>query len=444
LVDPEAGLYTCLLMVCSPALLISFRRIEFEPVLTAMCAAGSYQLARGIWDKQRFRCFLGGVLVGLGFAIKMWLIVPYAFAVIAFCVVEAAAVRSTGMSAGLRRSVMVGGIGFVLAASAHLLFVALTSPADLSVWVSSVYLGIFSGHGVTGAKLSALTAYTQKPRSVLYYPLILYRDHFYLLPLCLFGFGELLRVPQVRRSRLLAMIGGALVAVVALSVPAFKDARYVLPTAPFLYALAGLCVAALARSPDKLRPGTRSVVRATMVITAGAFLAVLIAYFVRSPVEISLAYLLAHALGTGLCLVLGELWIRTRSVTRKVAVLAGLGLLVFAVAYPRLVEQPPYAALAHVLAPHLRDSEPAAASFIARDSDVLQGYIQRFGLTYDDVSDAELAERNPNLKAFVFAPDQQTASERAWLLWLRDHAHDITSELVTELGTDPGYKVFVR
>lgn len=447
LVDPKAGLYTAVLMLCSPALLLAFRRIEFEPVLTAFCAAGCYQLVRGIWDRQRLRCLLGGVLVGFGFATKMWLIVPYAFAIVAFCVVEAASVRRTGLSAGLRRSVIVGGVGFVLAACGHISYVALVSPRDLPEWIGSVYLGIFSGRGITGAKLSALADYARHQRSTLFYPLVLYRDHFYLLPLCLFGLNEVLRVPQVRRNRLLAMIVGAFIALVALSVPAYKDSRYVLAVVPFMYALTGLCLAAFGRSPDKLRPETVSVVRASMLVAGFAFVIVFIVHLAGGPVEISRAYVIAHACGTVLAIVLGELWKRTKFVTRELGLLAVVGLCGFALAYPRVNTPPPYAALAKVLHTHLSGAgaAPAYPSYLAQDCDVLQGYLGYAGVTFEDLGErVDRAQADPALKAFVVGPGERTEQTRRLLDWLGENTREVSATLVAAAGRDDGYRVFIR
>jgi dolichol-phosphate mannosyltransferase len=445
LVDPKAGLYTALLMACSPAHLLAFRHIEFEPVLTAFCAAGAYQAVRGIWERQRLRCLLGGALVGLGFATKMWLIVPYAFALIAFCVVEAAAVRSSGQSAGLRKSVAIGALGFVLTAGAHLAFVAVVSPADLPVWLGSVYLGIFSGHGITGGKLSALADYARHQRSTLYYPLVLYRDHFFLVPLTLFGLGELLRLPQLRRSRLLAMIGGAVVALVALSVPAYKDVRYVLPVQPFLYAFAGLSIAAFARSPAKLRPATASIVRTSLVIASLAFVAVLVQYALAQPVSISLGYVAAHGFGTVLCLALGLLWLRRSFVMRELLVLSAIGLAGFALAYPYVVPAPPYRAIAEVLTPQLAAAPPAYPSFLAGECDLLQGYLARSGLTFEDVADrAEHAETDARLRAFVIGPGDRTSETRSLLTWLAAHSRELTPQLIAKTQRDTGYRVFAR
>jgi dolichol-phosphate mannosyltransferase len=444
LVDTKAGLYTGILMACSPALLLAFRRIDFEPVLTAFCAAGLYQFVRGGWQRQRWRCFVGGALIGLGFATKLWLIVPYAFALIAFCVVEAAAVRSSGQSAGLRRNVAAGSVGFVATALAHVCYVAIVSPADLPSWLGSVYFGIVSGRGVTGAKLSLLADYARHRHGVLYYPLVLYRDHFFLLPLSLFGLGEIMRVPQLRTSRLIAMVIGALVAVVALSVPAFKEPRYVLAVVPFLYAFAGLCLAAFARSPDKLRPATGSVVRFSMWIALAAFVAVGLGYLLGGP--IAGWYVVAHAFGTALCLALGELWIRTRFVTREVAGLSLAGLIAFALVYPRIASAPPYAALAATIRPLLIDAPPGYPSFVARDCDVLQGYLDHAGVSLEDAAAGpERAASDPRLKAFVIAAgDAERPAGRAWLSWLTAHAHEIRTANAVKLSEDGGYRVFVR
>jgi dolichol-phosphate mannosyltransferase len=448
LVDTRAGLYTGILMSCSPALLQAYRRIEFEPILTAFCAAGLFLFVRGAWYRQRAVCFLGGLLLGCGFLTKMWLMVPYAFALIAFCVIEAAQVRAHGTSAGLRRSVAFGAVGFVLTASAHLLFVAAFSPDDLPEWLSNVYLGIFSGQGVTGGKLSAIAEYAKRERPVLYYPLVLYRDHFFLVPLSLFGLGELLRSPRPRTSRLLAMILGALIAVVALSVPAYKESRYVLAVTPFLYALAGLCLAAFARAPNKLRPAATAVVRVAMVIAVLATLTVTGLYLLGVSSAFGSSYLVAHASGTILCILLGELWMRTRFVTRELALLSFVGLCGYASLQPRLrAEPPPYRAIASVLAPHLAAAAPGYPSYLARDHNVLQGYLDRDGVALGELDTAHdaLPGSALTLNAYVLASGEGDAATQRMRAWLEANARELTRELNAKVGSsDTGYRLFVR
>jgi hypothetical protein len=260
----------------------------------------------------------------------------------------------------------------------------------------------------------------------------------------MFGLGEIMRVPQLRTSRMMAMVIGALVAVVALSVPAFKEPRYVLAVVPFLYAFAGMCLAAFARSPDKLRPATGSVVRFSMLIAIAAFVAVGLVYALGGPV--TGFYVAAHAFGTLLSIGLGELWMRTRFVTRELAGLSLAGLAAFAIAYPRIVSAPPYAALALALRPHVAAARPGYPSFVARDCDVLQGYLDRSGVRFEDLAaDPERAAADTDLKGFVIAPsDAGRPGVEALSNWLAAHAREISSPGLANTGTDPGYRLFVR
>jgi dolichol-phosphate mannosyltransferase len=442
LVDRRAGMYTALLMATSPAVLSAFRHIEFEPVLTAFCAAGAYAFVHGLWNKRLSSCVLGGALLGLGFLTKMWLIIPYAFALLAFCVVEAAAVRQSGASAGLRKSVAVALLGFAVTACAHLLFVAAKSPADLPHWISSVYLGIFSGEGITGSKLSGIGVYAEHRRGAFYYPLVLYRDHFFLFPLCLFGIGELLRQSRPRVGRVLAMVVGALGALVVLSVPAYKEPRYVLAVVPWLYVLSGLAVSALGQAADKLRPANTAIVRAVIALCWLSTLLVAIASFAQwQGLAVSGRYAVAHALGMLLCVVAGELWLRKAKLVAVIGGLCALGLLAFALADARDKSAAPEAELAQLLQPHLTAAAPAYPSFVATDHAQLQGYLERTGIGWDELA-AQPAQGWPNtpaLTAIVVAPGEATNPRvQAWVAWLSTHATELETKPLA-----PGYRVFV-
>ncbi|HEY2736168.1 MAG TPA: hypothetical protein VGI70_19355, partial [Polyangiales bacterium] len=233
----------------------------------------------------------------------------------------------------------------------------------------------------------------------------------------------------------------ALVAVVALSVPAFKAPRYVLAVVPFLYMFAGVCLAAFVRSPDKLRPATSSVVRFSMLVALLAFASVVIVYALRGPV--TGWYLAAHAFGTLLCLALGELWLRTRFVTRELAGLAIAGLAGFAIVYPRVTAPPPYAAIAAALGPHLTEAPSAYPSFVAHDCDVLQGYLDRAGARLDEVGGSDAATHDDTLKAFVIGPsDLRVPDVRSLLGWLTGHSQEIGA--FSDRGRGERYRVFVR
>lgn len=443
LVDPRAGLYTAALMAASPALLTAFRRIAFEPVLTAFCAAGLYLFVRGAFGRTRGLCFAGGACLGLGFLTKLWLIVPYAFALLSFCVVQAAAVRKEGASAGLRRSVAFGAIGFVLGASAHAVYVASLAPEDLRVWVTSVYLGIFSGQGVTGEKLSALARYADAQRSVFYYPLVLYRDHFYLAPLSLFGLGELLRDLRPKTARLLALIAGALAALVALSVPAVKAPAYALAVQPFLYMLAGLSLSALAGAAHKTRTAARAQVQLVIGLCTLSVVIVLIASALRVTGAIGMPYAMLHALGMFLVAWLGVAWLRKRTFDTALAALGLLGLSVFAVGEQVVSRAPPYRELSVALARRLGPSPRAYPSFVAHDHALMQGYLGRAGLPWSELPSepTHRLEHDTSLGAFVLDPQTDADDPRMQTAarWLGQHAEEVKGP-----WTARGYRLFVR
>jgi hypothetical protein len=176
---------------------------------------------------------------------------------------------------------------------------------------------------------------------------------------------------------------------------------------------------------------------------------VALVFFAGSPVHVSPVYLAAHGFGTALCLALGELWMRTRFVTRELIGLSALGLAVFAFAYPRLTTTPPYAALAEAVRPHLGDAPAAYPSFLAQDSDILQGYLDRNGLNFEDVAqDPARAVHDSGLRAFVISPEESgRAPTRDLVDWLVGHAREVTPPglAAPDGGKRSGsYRVFVR
>jgi len=136
---------------------------------------------------------------------------------------------------------------------------------------------------------------------------------------------------------------------------------------------------------------------------------------------------------------------RTRYVTRQLGILAALGLLGFALVYPHTYEPPPYAAIARVLGPYLKNSAPAYPSYVAGSCDLLRAYTEHSGLCFEQLGHQSVAARDDTrLRAFVFGPQPATASEQALLSWAQEHTTDVTDALIRELGSDPGYRVMVR
>ena len=427
--------YAAVLLASSPVFLQQCLLLEFEPLLTAFCTAGLFFFAKGTAARSPRGCFVGGALVGLGFLTKMWLIVPYATALCAFVLVQTTLVRaSERQPLALRRSVIAGAGGFLMTAGLHLLFVALVSPGDLPHWVRGVYLAIFSGEGVTGDKVSGAGPHAE--RSVWFYPATLYRAHFYLLPLILFGLPALLRRNRPHAIAVLAMTAGALLGLVALSVPAAKEPLYALPVVPLLYMLAGLCLAELEEDEPKHGPANTGMVKAGIAIAWTAFVVLGLSHLLGwGP---SGAYLGMHAAGVAAATALGLTWLRLRRLAVPLLLCCALAFGGTAVAGLRAPL--PDRQLAEALRNHVRTDPPSQPSFVAPRSKVLTGYLHQSGSGWSPPLRRAIASGAPlQHRAYVLGPRQAAVPDAARLL-----ARLQAELLEVRDGVPEGYRVFVR
>jgi dolichol-phosphate mannosyltransferase len=412
-VGRRAGLYAALLLGTSPAFLSRASGLEMEPTLTALCAGGLLCFVRGVRAQNRRLSALGGALLGLGFLTKMWLIAPYALAACGFVLVEATLVRARADAPlRLRRSLIAAALGFAATAGLHLLSVLVLSPADFGRWLSHVYLGLFSGQGVTAAKLGG--AADQPSQPAFYYLALLYRDAFYLLPLVLFGLPAMLRRARSESMAVLAMAFGAGAGVVLLSVPAAKEPLYVLSVQPLLYALAATALAEVEHDDPRHRIPNAA---AAYAASAVALLATLGSFLFALDVRLSgLPYPALHAAGTLAACGVAMLVVRNRTSTAGGSVQAGLlltgacaaavgGYAAVALHEPRPT---PERMLAEALRAELEHAQPAYPAFVAPHARVLMGMLAQAGTDWP--RDAPCAPPDdPRISVIVLGPAQHAA-----------------------------------
>ena len=275
--DRSATLSTLAMVAGSPALFASYLLLEFEPLVASLGVLGFAALRRAADRKNLGYALLAGAAVGLGFALKMWLVTPAALACFAFSMSRI--YRSSGEArAGHRRAFALFALTFVVFALSHLAFVALVAPGDLRAWVHTVYLGIFSGEGVTGPKLS------KGESSAFDYVSWLLRDHGAVLVPIVLGLPAATRRVTANRRAIFAALIGALAALVPLSVPASKEPLYLLPVLPFLYLLAGLSLSAPEHEPVRFARVHRGAARASLFVAA-LLAAGIVLRFVFAPAE---------------------------------------------------------------------------------------------------------------------------------------------------------------
>jgi putative flippase GtrA len=433
--SPRAALYTALLLACSPGFMSQALTLEFEPTLTAFCAAGLYFVVRGTRLRKPALCLLGGALLGLGFLTKLWLIVPYALAGLGFALVQTTLARSRDdHPLMLRRSLSAAMLGFALTASLHLVSVAVLAPGDLGNWVESVYLGIFSGRGITAGKLSGTADYTAKP--AWYYPAVLYQHHFQLLPLVLFGLPAMLRRNRTHVTTVLAMAFGAWLGVVVLSVPAVKEPLYVLAVTPLWYALAGTSLAELEADGRKWRVGNRVAIMAVLWFVLSAVAAGW-AWSWLAPEAVPVSAALIHTAGMAICAGVGVAWLTQRSLGASVALGSVIALGAVLARSALWAPSDPQPGLADALRPALTGAAPAYPSFVAPHAKLLMGYLQRAGVSWDGnlVRDAGASD----LRAFVVGPAELRAPEFAPAL----QALEVQCIERPLPATLPGHRLFV-
>jgi 4-amino-4-deoxy-L-arabinose transferase-like glycosyltransferase len=433
---PRAALYCALLLATSPGFLSLALALEFEPVLTAFCAAGLYLIVRGSRARRRGQCFAGGALFGLGFLTKMWLIAPYALAACAFVLVQTTLVRAREEAPlTLRRSVIAAAAGFIATASAHLVLIAIAAPQDLPRWLGSVYFGLFTAQGVTGAKLSASAEHTPAP--LWYYPALLFREHFHLLPLALFGLPALMRRNSAHAIAALAMAFGACLAVVLLSVPAVKEPLYLLPVLPPLYMLAAVSLAELERDPVKHRPANAAFVNAVVVIAAMSVVIVWITRAGDAP-RVSVLYAVVHTLGVLACVAAGLFWIARKRIDAPLLAGCALALVGVTVARTFMPPDPAPRELARALAPCVEDADPAYPSYVGPHSKLLTGLLYRAGREWPAAPEAVTEDRS--IAAYVLSAEQLRDPALARV----ERQLAANTDEFARLPAPPGYRIIAR
>jgi dolichol-phosphate mannosyltransferase len=251
----------------APGLLAAFTLYEFEPAVAALGILGFAALTRTGERHNALFAALAGAALGLGFALKMWLVLPAGLACLAYLLPRVYRARGQAHDA-MRRAAVVFALSFVALALSHLAAVAVLSPGDLRAWVDWVYLGIFNGRGVTGPKLSGEGAVHGEAWPAFAYAYWLLRDHGALLVPIVLGLPAATRRVSNQEGALYAAVLGALAGLVPLSVPAVKEPLYMLPLVPFLYVLAALAVVAPDRVPARLWRVNRGAARASLLAAA--------------------------------------------------------------------------------------------------------------------------------------------------------------------------------
>lgn len=451
-VDEMAAGIAVLLLAASPAMTGYYSMLEAEPLLATFGVVALYCCLRGGFQSgQRRWLFLGGLSLGMSFALKLWLCGPDVLAVAAALWFRAIERRLPWRSyaAGLA----LAGVGFVLPAGLHLGAIALVYPQDLGFWLKNIYFGVFTEAGISGSKFTAQAIPANWIHPVWYYAAVLYRDEFFVVPALLLGAGAAwVDSRQVRH--LVLVLAAGLAGVGPLSLIKVKEPLYVLTCAIFLYLLAGVCLAAALRRIGRGAPLDRFPRRVGVPVMITLLLAVPAAYLRGvQPDKLTLPFVVAHSvvyLGF-LALVAWGTWTRGAARIERVLVWACAATVVATFGWNVASQRPRDAAIARLLKPYVALNRPDEMSMFASNFKNYQYYTFSTGCYWHDLDlrqrpETVLAQpKYRHVRVFILSPESwQAPAEAAWVAWLENHATDKTAELNRTLGAPSGYHVFVR
>jgi hypothetical protein len=451
LFDPLAGRLAILLLAVSPRMLFCYSFLEAEPLLTTFGIMALYFVLRGGFERgQKHWLFIGALCIGVSFELKLWLCGPLALAI-----ATALGIRAWEAPIALSRKLLtlfLFGLVSLLPAAAHLLAIAAVYPQDLAFWLKDVYFGVFTGSGVSGTKLSGAGIAAGWVHPFWYYAPVIYRDHFFLMPIFALGLGSVLSDKTVNRRLLWILLAGV-AGLVPLSLYSTKEFLYILTCATLLYLVAAVCLAALVRrlaSGEGLDPLS---LKFGVAVIGGLLLLVPVAYARHiQPEKITGAFVVAHSLVFGLALVL--LWWRGRRHTLPLERIICAGCAAFitgAFIFHVVTWKPQDKTIAEVIQASVQPNRPQVLSLISSNFRVYQFLTFRKGCYWDEVPLADgpekvLAEpKFASVRAFVVDLKEEKQQEMAaWLRWLETHAVEKTSELNSRLGSPSGFRLFVR
>jgi 4-amino-4-deoxy-L-arabinose transferase-like glycosyltransferase len=421
---PAAGLLAAALLMTLPWFADGSRVVGAELPLTAL---GAGALALVSERPTRRRAFLAGLLLGLAFLCKLWLVVLIAIPVASLV----ASARDDRM-----RRLLALALGALLIAPLQLVAVALFSPSDLPHWLSIYFQSALAAR-MAGAGYSS---YWIKPP--IYYWGVLSHALLLLIPFVAQGVSAAWR--RRREPVPWALLIWAL-GILILSCFRVKTGGYAYVVLPAWVSLAALGLSDLADGRRLGVPG--------FVFGIGLTLPWILERLGGPSLPFGLW------LGTWL-LFAGAQGVLRRRPRWSRATAAALAALVIAAAIVRDAQRLPlryhevgYRSMTSALAPHLAGAPPDRVCFVGPEVPALGFYLFRTGLYWSTPGLAWTAARGAGFEAdtsiHVFIVDSGQSLYGGWpdsamVRRLESSTREITAEVRSRMTHPTPLRVFVR
>lgn len=420
-----AGVLAAALLMTLPWFTDGSRVVGAELPLTALGACAMMLVSSE--RPSRRHAFFAGLLLGLAFLCKLWLVVLVAIPV--------ASLVASAREDRLRRLLALA-LGALLIAPLHLLAVALFSPSDLAHWLSIYFQGAFAAR-MGGA---GYASYWIKPP--IYYWGVLSHALLLLIPFVAQGISAAWRrrSEPVPRALLIWALG-----ILILSCFRVKTGGYAYVVLPAWVSVAALGFSDLA---EGLRLGPRG-----FVLGAGLTFPWIIQRLggPSLPFVLWLGVWLLFA-GTQLVLAWRPRWSGATAATLAALVICA-AIVRDAQRLPLRYHQIGYRSMTSALAPYLAAAPPNRVCFVGPEVPALGFYLFRTGLYWSTPGLAWTPERGAAFEAdssiHVFIVDAGQSLYGGWpdsamVRRLESSTREITAEVSSRIPHPTPLRIFVR
>lgn len=264
---PDVGGWAALFWLVSPLVGHAGRLVQAETPLTALALAGAWCFLLAIRRESNLGAVASGVLFGLAFLTKLWLVFPIlAGAVAGGVLLKPTPQRGHSRSKRLHvRFLSLFVAAFTLTASTQIILCALLTPETAGHWVR-----IYFGFSLAGRlQESGHASYWIHPWS--YYLQVIGKSIALWIPLVVLGLAVLAAATEAPAGRRAwrGLVFFWILPLVPMSLAPVKSGNYVLPLLPAFALLAGLGFRFLRRFSTGFHPG-RPILAAAAVLSVGA------------------------------------------------------------------------------------------------------------------------------------------------------------------------------
>jgi hypothetical protein len=222
----------------SPELCIEMMQTEHEGMLTFFGTGACYFIKKLHVNNSYIYSFISGAFLGVSFLAKLWLSGIFVISIGLYLIYIF--IYHPAKRWFLFKSFILLLLGFFIFSCAHLIYIYINDPTQITYWVKNIYLGLFQSK-----EQLLISEGGNRNHPFWYYFATIYRHHYWILPIILFGLPSIIKKiisnkeKKLIKDESIVLIFGGIAAIVPLSLITAKEPLYILPIIFFIYSIAG-------------------------------------------------------------------------------------------------------------------------------------------------------------------------------------------------------------